>query len=241
MLNYNVAGNSKREGFKINMIGQFAAKLPNGRRFNDHYVGSEWNRSASPLRGEDMIWTSGKPGAAYGIIKRIQIEDPTMIPDVLIERFYEKFEKDSETGCWNWTASTAGKGYGQIKIPKTRKQMYAHRLSYIINSGEIPDGMEVCHTCDNMRCVNPDHLFLGTQSDNLGDMKAKGRHLYGERNTEAKLTEKQVEGIHEMSAEGSSTYALARAFGVSQSTIWRILNGLRWEHVYRRRQSNELS
>ncbi len=88
------------------------------------------------------------------------------------------------------------------------------------------------HTCDNRRCVNPRHLFLGTKKDNAQDMKAKDRHLYGERNTEAKLTEKQVLQIHRLyKAGGVSTYQLADQFGVRQGTIWKILKGYRWAHV----------
>jgi hypothetical protein len=98
--------------------------------------------------------------------------------------------------------------------------------------GPIPDGIDVLHTCDNRLCVNPAHLFEGTPGDNAQDMKAKGRHLYGERNTEAKLTESQVKRIHRLYATGKfSTYNLADKFGVGQGTIWKILKRMRWAHV----------
>jgi len=121
-----------------------------------------------------------------------------MITETLKARFDEKYSKGPEDECWNWQASTAGKGYGQIKIPGTRRQIYAHRLSYLIHLGEIPDGKEVCHTCDNPLCVNPAHLFLGTRKDNAQDMKQKFRSTFGEKNARAKLTEKDVIKILEI-------------------------------------------
>lgn len=154
-----------------------------------------------------------------------------MINLELTERFHEKWEIDKETGCWVWFASTAGRGYGQIKIPKTRKQIYAHRLSYMIHKGEIPDDKEVCHTCDNPQCVRPSHLFLGSRKDNLQDMKSKGRHLNGSRNSQSKLTDVKVRQIH-IDSKSMSQSKLAKCYGVSQGTIWKILNGIRWEHIY---------
>lgn len=159
-----------------------------------------------------------------------------MITKALIERFEAKYLIDAATGCWLWTASTAGKGYGQIKIPGTRRQIYAHQLSYLYHKGEIPDGMMVCHSCDTPRCVNPEHLFLGSSKDNLQDMKTKDRHLRGERNTEAKLTEADVLQMYKLHAAGWSTYRLAAKFGIGQMTAWRIVNGQRWVHLYERRR-----
>lgn len=154
----------------------------------------------------------------------------------LVDAFNRKYEVDRKAGCWIWTASTAGKGYGQIKIPGTRRQIYAHRLSYLIHRGDIPDGMMVCHRCNTPRCVNPKHLFLETGKGNLQDMKAKDRHLRGTRNKQAKLTEPDVERIHDLHESGWSTHRIAEQFPVGQMTIWRIVNGLRWERVYKKRR-----
>ncbi len=151
----------------------------------------------------------------------------------LIERFHEKWDLDKEGKCWVWSASKAGKGYGQIKIPKTRKQVYAHRLSYMIHKGEITEGLDVCHTCDNPSCVRPSHLFLGTREDNLQDMKSKDRHLKGSRNNQSKLTDEKVRQIHKMNLSGLSQMKIAKSFNVSQGTIWKILKGLRWEHIFK--------
>lgn len=158
-----------------------------------------------------------------------------MIHDDLYNRFLAKIAVDPVTNCWNWTASTQ-RGYGQIKIPRTRRQIGAHRLSYQRNVGAIPKGMMVLHHCDNRVCCNPHHLFLGTAKDNATDMANKGRHLYGERNTQHKLIEADVNRIFDLRAAGLSQSHIAAVIGVGQMTVCRILNGLRWRHVYIKRQ-----
>lgn len=146
-------------------------------------------------------------------------------------RFDAKWKADKRTRCWVWTASLAGLGYGQIKIPGTRRQIYAHRLSYLIHCGPIPEGRFICHDCDNPRCVNPKHLFLGTPADNQQDMKAKGRHKYGEKNGRAKLKARQVRQIRRAGALKVPYRRLALAYGVSTGCIEAILNGRTWVHV----------
>lgn len=88
-----------------------------------------------------------------------------------MERFFDKILKTES--CWIWTGGSRGNGYGAFKL--NGKVVDAHRVSYMIHKGDIPDHKLICHTCDNRSCVNPDHLFIGTHSDNMQDCKSKGR------------------------------------------------------------------
>lgn len=97
-------------------------------------------------------------------------------PQPLTQRFAGKFRIDTQTGCWPWTAAVDYHGYGRIQMgPRGGGVIIAPRASWLIHNGPIPEGMCVLHRCDNPPCVNPDHLWLGTRSDNQRDMMAKGR------------------------------------------------------------------
>ena len=135
-------------------------------------------------------------------------------------RFWRKVSRGD--GCWLWTGSTLPAGYGQID------QRGAHRVSYEIHFGPIPDGMHVCHKCDVPACVRPDHLFLGTPLDNMRDKIAKGRDTRGEAVNTAKLTPRQVEEIRERYAKGERQTSLAKSFGVGQPHVSSIVRGKCW-------------
>lgn len=151
------------------------------------------------------------------------------------ERFWRYVEKSP--GCWTWTGgSMTKKGYGQIGLGgRGAKFILAHRLSYQIHCGEIPEGMVVMHLCDNPSCVNPEHLKTGTQSENIKHAVHSGRkslpdlpHPQGIEHHKAKLDDDKVRWIRTC---GKSIREMALELGVSKSTVERVKNGLRWTHV----------
>lgn len=167
----------------------------------------------------------------------------TLAPGVVVSRAraQARFDERVTKGpvCWLWRASRRHT-YGQINLHPFGP-VYAHRLSYVLYHGEIPDGMFVCHRCDTPLCVKPEHLFLGTPRDNSRDMLAKGRgseppRRYGPEHHMAKQTTDEVQEIRRLWATGAYTQRqLARQFGVTQSTIWRLVNRVtRNEDVERR-------
>lgn len=146
----------------------------------------------------------------------------------LLARFESKFEPEPNSGCWLWTASAFPDGYGQIKT--SGKNMRAHRLSWILYRGEIPNGLQVLHRCDTPLCINPDHLFLGTSQDNVDDMMQKGRHRppRGVALSSAKLTESAVRAIR---ADQRNHGRIAKDYGVNRSLISLVKAGSIWGHV----------
>lgn len=149
--------------------------------------------------------------------------------DLLKERLLAKINIDAVSGCWEWLGAKDSNGYGAIRgIGGTKR---AHRVSFALHRGDIPNGMHVCHRCDNRACVNPEHMFLGTHAENVADRNAKGRQarLKGTTNGQAKLTETDVAAIR--SAVGISQIKLAEQFGVSHTLVWRIRAGKCWTHV----------
>jgi hypothetical protein len=128
----------------------------------------------------------------------------------LADRFHEKYAINPLTGCWDWTAYRLNEGYGYIGVSGYKNEV-AHRVSWRLHNGGIPEGMIVCHTCDNRSCVNPGHLFLGTYVENMADMKRKGRARA--------LTADQVKEIILLLESGLSQVAAGKRYGVAHSTI----------------------
>jgi hypothetical protein len=163
----------------------------------------------------------------------------------------EKFEKyvTKQKGCWLWSGTRNRGGYGYFHI--NRRCVLAHRASWVIHFGEIPNGLCVLHKCDNPECTRPSHLFLGTRQDNMIDMDQKGRRKpspsygddngsrtkperlpIGERNGSAKLTTEEVLEIREIFARGIKTKSeLAASYDVSPMNIAHIVNRQIWRHV----------
>ncbi len=146
----------------------------------------------------------------------------------LEERFWAKVQRGPD--CWEWTAHTAGLGYGSMRVWRDGRwaHEYAHRVAWILTHGPIPAGLQVCHHCDNPLCVRPDHLFLGTQRDNMRDKIAKGRHPRGEQSPLAKLTAGSVLRARELVAAGATRSSIARSLGVSGTTIEDAVKGRTW-------------
>lgn len=144
------------------------------------------------------------------------------------ERFWEKVEKSSDPdGCWNWIAAPATNGYGQFGNGEL-----AHRWAWKFTFGDIPKGLWVLHKCDNRKCCNPAHLFLGTRKDNIEDMIKKGRSIRGERVGSSKLTQEDVVFIRETYAKGNVTQEiLAQQFNVSRNAVNLIVRRLIWKHI----------
>ena len=145
----------------------------------------------------------------------------------LEKRFWDKVEKAGD--CWLWIAGKFKQGYGSFYFKG--RHIKAHRMAWELTYGAIPEGKRVCHYCDNPSCTNPEHLFLGTQKDNIRDMMAKGRSptvgvsQVGEDNRNAKLTKEEALAIYQSPAPCK---LLAKLYPVSLQQIYNIKNGYRW-------------
>jgi len=136
-------------------------------------------------------------------------------------------------GCWLWTGRRDRAGYGKIRRGPSAKNLRAHRVAWELEHGPIPDGLCVLHHCDNPSCVRPDHLFLGTDADNVADMFAKGRSpsRVGEGNGRVKLTWAKVAEIRAAPTSRGVLHRLAQQYGVSWWTIRDIRCGRRWQEM----------
>lgn len=149
-----------------------------------------------------------------------------------VKRFWSKVDKSSgEDACWIWTAHINERSYGTVTWKG--KNQRSNRVAWEIAHGEIPEGMHVLHKCDNKRCVNPDHLFLGTQADNMKDMRAKGREYFskGEEHYKTSLTEDGVREIRRLASQKVSTRKIAERFGVVAQQVNHIIHRRSWKHI----------
>lgn len=150
------------------------------------------------------------------------------------ERFWSKVIMSSSTKvCWEWLAGTYTNGYGQFRFGK--KKVKAHRFSYELEFGKIPNNLNVLHKCDNKLCVNPHHLFLGTHQDNMKDKVNKNRQskAQGIKNGMAKLTENVIIEIRKKYKSGLSTQRqLAKEYNISFKQIHNIVRYKRWKHLH---------
>lgn len=157
----------------------------------------------------------------------------------LAERLYARLDiSGGPDACWEWTGHrrkrrSRGLAYARMCIGGNATD-YVHRVSYVVHIGPIPDGMLVCHSCDNPSCGNPAHLFLGTTQDNTADKVAKGRQLRGQRHPRAKLSAADVKEIRATPnlEDLAVRSALAERFGVTQPAIENVARGRSWRELY---------
>ena len=144
-----------------------------------------------------------------------------MLTESEASRFWSKVDADGDSECWRWKAGKNGHGYGVFKI--RGRHLGAHRIAYQERRGEIPEGMLICHHCDNRSCCNPAHLFVGTPDDNAKDRDSKGR---GGR--AGVLRPHQVRAIRRALSGGTTGRELARRYGVTETALSLIRTGKRW-------------
>lgn len=150
------------------------------------------------------------------------------------DRFEAYVEPELNSGCHLWSGTLNDAGYGILWIGQ--RLVRAHRFAFAEHHGPIPSGMNVCHRCDTPACVNPDHLFLGTQAENMADMVAKARRVQGRvyrgvENSQAKLTEADARRILEEVAAGRPVTEVANDNGVSRTAVNHIIKGRNWSHL----------
>jgi hypothetical protein len=142
------------------------------------------------------------------------------------QRFWSKVDKQED--CWIWIGGSGNYGYGQLHVGD--RGISAHRFSWEIHNGKIPDGLEVCHSCDVPACVNPEHLWLGTHAENMRDMEDKGRTsipgFRGVMIASSKLTEEQVRSIRKDTRKSS---AIAKEFNITRENVWMIKKRKSWK------------
>lgn len=153
-------------------------------------------------------------------------------------RFWALVAKtEDDASCWLWQGFLDRGGYGMVTLPRllvtgASRTQRAHRVAWTLERGPIPDGLYVCHRCDNPPCVRPDHLFLGNDAENQHDAIAKGRSARGERGGMSKLTDEKVREIRRLAAAREVTQReIAAQFGVTVTTIEKIVGRRAWKHV----------
>jgi hypothetical protein len=147
------------------------------------------------------------------------------------ERFWSKVDIKGLFDCWEWKGRKDIGGYGFFTFRS--KEQKAHRVVWILTYGEIPEGMQINHKCDNRGCVNPAHLYIGTQKDNVADMYSRGRQvvLAGSKSAVARLTEQEVLAIRVLFQTEITKADLARMFNISESSIRFIIQRKTWKHI----------
>ena len=163
----------------------------------------------------------------FSQIRKIEVDDS--YKEILRKRIIEKSCKCEKTDCWNWIKYKNKDGRAQCYFIGN-KTLNASRVSYIAFKGNIPEGLLVCHICDNPSCVNPEHLFIGTNKDNADDKVNKNRSACGEK-ISTKLKNEMILEIRELSKNGMTQQNIAKKYNVCQTTIGSIILRKTWKHI----------
>jgi len=145
------------------------------------------------------------------------------------ETRYEKRIEKTASGCWIFHGPRNNMGYGMVSAGGN--PMLAHRFFYQQVNGPIPAGMDACHRCDNPACCNPDHIFIGTRTDNMRDAVAKGRVRRGETSAQARFSESDVLDMRRRHCAGETTGEIGRRYDTSYKTVWAIVHRKAWGHI----------
>ena len=164
-----------------------------------------------------------------GLPKIVSQQKSEICRHMSIEDRLNKFHIKNHRGCWNWTGKKDRMGYGRCSFEG--KKQFTHRISHKVFKGPVPDDLCVLHSCDNPACINPDHLRVGTQEDNAGDMLSRNRASVGERHTASKLNNESVMKIVKLRNDGMTIADIARNFDVASTTVSSVLRGHTWSHL----------
>lgn len=151
-----------------------------------------------------------------------------------LEYLLQNVEYDEYTGCWNWIGNMFQGGYGQFKHRKFLGKITginASRASWLIHNGHLDSSLFVLHKCDNRRCVNPTHLYIGTQKENMEDCVLKQRINKGVDRPQSKLTEENIREIKDLRKRHFSYRYIAKKYNVTPSAIFSAAKGIAWSHV----------
>jgi len=153
----------------------------------------------------------------------------------LEKRFWKYTDRRSSSECWNWTGPLLNSGYSQLGVGSesngTRAVRMGHRISWLIHFGEVPEEKMVLHKCDNRKCVNPNHLYLGTHKENMQDAYNRMTMSRGEQHHNAKLTKEKVIELRNRYADGESIRSLSRSFKLDRATVKAAAIRKTWRQV----------
>lgn len=149
------------------------------------------------------------------------------------DKFWSRVKRGKSTECWPWQGELNSMGYGRLSTGgrKRRVRILAHKLSLELHGIVCPPNKIILHSCDNPKCVNPQHLRIGTMLENADDARQKKRNNYGERNGMARFTEDQIRNMHALRRNGSLLREIATMYGTGKHYVGQIISGRRWGHL----------